>query len=118
MNNYFELLAFIGFVFALLGIIAGFYLNIKLLSLRRYLYKNKYERYEELTSFDTRLGKFGPGGIDSLKDYRYIKSNLDDEDKEILKLKLSLKTSFKYTVRFFIMAFVSLISIFILNLFS
>ena len=86
----------VGMGFGIFSLLAGLYTLVKGWQLSSYLKENKYERWREISTIDTPLGKIGPGAGDSFKTLRYIKSDLDNEDENILRLKDSAKIGTRY----------------------
>ena len=69
----------------------SFFYNIKLL---RYLKKEKYFRWEELTS----IGKFGPGLNNAFRTLPYIYGELDNQDEKIAKYKGGIRIGNRYLI--------------------
>ena len=69
-------------IFFLIGFVSGVYCNYNGFLLKKYLKKNKYERWQEITS----LGGFGPG-LTTIRGDHYLFNEKDNDDLNILKLK-------------------------------
>lgn len=60
-----------------------------------YLKKNKYDRWRELT---TTFFNIGPGARDSIKCFKYIYGNFDNDNEDILRIKDSFKIGMRYGI--------------------
>ncbi|MBI4684008.1 MAG: hypothetical protein HY755_02290 [Nitrospirae bacterium] len=83
-------------VFAVVAFLSGLYVIAKSTQLSLYLKKNRYERWRE----------FGLG-FNSFKALRYIKSDVDNEDEQILRLKDSIKIGMRHMAIFILAIVVS-----------
>jgi len=92
------------FVLAIYSVIAGGMLS-------SYMKKHNYDKWRDLSTIDTFLGKVGPGARDSFKIMEYIRGNEDDKDSYIKKLKDRIKISIRYTSIFFAASLFSLLSV-------
>ena len=79
-------------------VVLYFYTAIKGRNLYTYLNKNKLERWQELTT----IGDWGPGMFNFFELISYSYSTIDNDDKNILKLKHSLRNGLKYSLLFLI----------------
>ena len=102
----FFLLAFIGCFF--FSFASAIYVNFIGYKLHKYLMKNNYERWKEITS----VGKVWTS-LRTIKTHKYIYSQLDDEDNNILKFKNKLRKSLKFFLLNFIACFVFLIVLYL-----
>jgi hypothetical protein len=68
-------------LFSIAAIIAGLFSVVKMQSLLLHLKKTNYERWRELTTLETPLGRFGPGTGNPSKLWKYVKSNVDKNIK-------------------------------------
>ncbi len=82
------------FIFIAMLVIAFSYVCVFNIKLSRYLKKNKYARWRELTT----VGPFGPGGANLLRGLPYLYSSLDCEDEEILRYKDAIRRGLLYVV--------------------
>jgi hypothetical protein len=83
-------------LFSIAAIIAGLFSVVKMQSLLLHLKKTNYERWRELTTLETPLGRFGPGTGNPSKLWKYVKSNVDNNIEQILRLKDSIKIGMRY----------------------
>ncbi|MFZ5994267.1 MAG: hypothetical protein ACOYU4_04710 [Thermodesulfobacteriota bacterium] len=87
-----------------IGVLAfGSYSAFNMAKLLRYLKKERYLRWEELTS----IGKFGPGLNNVFRSLPYIYSKLDNEDEKIAKLKGNVRIGNRYLILTLIAFFVN-----------
>lgn len=91
-------------IFAVTAFIPGIYAIFKSHQLSSYLKKNKYARWREFSPRDNFMA------------LKYIKSEVDNEDEYILRLKVTLKRSMNAVALFILSAFVTGALIFILAL--
>lgn len=88
--------ALIATMFSIAAIIAGLFFVIKMQWLLLYLKKTNYERWRELTTLETPLGRIGPGAGNPSKLLKYIKNDADNNIEQILRLKDSVKIGIRY----------------------
>ena len=74
------------------AVVSFIYVIYKDTALGRYLKKNNYKRWRQLTS----IGKYGPGMVNPSRGWSYIYSKADNKNEEILRFKDEIKIGVRW----------------------
>jgi hypothetical protein len=97
----------VGAFFAVAAFLIGLWSILKAELLSAHLKKTYYQRWVDITTLDTIFGRVGPGTRNPSKFLSYLSSDLDNEDKKILRYKHSLKIYLRYMGTLIVASFVT-----------